>query len=138
MGERNEVDTALSRAAVVLLCYKLTNCCRIVFVGKDRAPGPQQRRFAAYIEGLAEAAGHADRQVPLKNYCTGLLLPGERKSIEPITARLAPDNVRRMQSVAAPRCRRCPLERRSSVGPMSGFGTTSDAKARTSSRLGGG
>lgn len=59
-------------------------------------PGPQERRFAAYIEGLANAAGHADRNVPLKNYCTGLLLPGERKSVEPMAARLAPDNVRRM------------------------------------------
>jgi len=48
-------------------------------VGKEQAPGPQEQRFAAYIEGLAEAAGHADRNVPLKNYCTGLLLPGERK-----------------------------------------------------------
>jgi SRSO17 transposase len=60
------------------------------------SPGPQQRRFAAYIEGLANAAGHADRHSPLKNYCAGLLLPGERKSIEPMAARLAPDNVRRM------------------------------------------
>jgi SRSO17 transposase len=59
-------------------------------------PGPQQRRFAAYIEGLANAAGHADRRTPLKNYCTGLLLPGERKSVEPMAARLAPDEVRRM------------------------------------------
>jgi SRSO17 transposase len=48
------------------------------------------------MEGLAQAAGHADRVVPLKNYCTGLLLPGERKSVEPMAARLAPDNVRRM------------------------------------------
>jgi len=31
----------------------------------------------------------------VKNYCTGLLLPGERKSVEPMAARLAPDNVRR-------------------------------------------
>lgn len=60
------------------------------------SPGPQQRRFAAYIEGLADAAGHADRHTPLKNYCTGLLLPGERKSVEPMAARLAPHNVRRM------------------------------------------
>lgn len=60
------------------------------------SPGPQQRRFAAYIEGLADAAGHADRHTPLKSYCTGLLLPGERKSVEPMAARLAPDNVRRM------------------------------------------
>ena len=65
-------------------------------MGKKGAPGPQERRFAAYIEGLAEAAGHADRKVPLKNYCTGLLLPGDRKSVEPMAARLAPDNVRRM------------------------------------------
>lgn len=48
------------------------------------------------MEGLAKAAGHADRHAPLKNYCKGLLLPGERKSIEPMAARLAPDNVRRM------------------------------------------
>jgi len=60
------------------------------------SPGPQQRRFAAYIEGLANAAGHADRRTPLKSYCTGLLLPGERKSVEPMAARLAPDDVRRM------------------------------------------
>ena len=60
------------------------------------APGPQQKRFAAYIEGLAQAAEHADRAVPLKNYCTGLLLPGERKSVEPMAARLAPNNVARM------------------------------------------
>jgi SRSO17 transposase len=32
----------------------------------------------------------------LKNYCTGLLLPGERKSVEPMAARLAPGDVRRM------------------------------------------
>jgi SRSO17 transposase len=60
------------------------------------SPGPQQRRFAAYIEGLANAAGHADRHTPLQNYCKGLLLPGERKSVEPMAARLAPNDVRRM------------------------------------------
>jgi len=65
-------------------------------VSTKAVPGPQQRRFAAYIEGLAKTAGHADRNLPLKNYCTGLLLPGERKSVEPMAARLAPDNVRRM------------------------------------------
>jgi SRSO17 transposase len=47
------------------------------------------------MDGLAQAAGHADRATPLKLYCTGLLLPGERKSVEPMAARLAPDNVRR-------------------------------------------
>jgi SRSO17 transposase len=65
-------------------------------VGKQAsAPGPQQKRFAAYLDGLAQAAGHADRIIPFKNYCTGLLLEGDRKSVEPMAARLAPDNVRR-------------------------------------------
>jgi hypothetical protein len=45
------------------------------------------------MEGLAIAAGHEDRHAPLKNYCRGLLLPGERKSIEPMAARLDPGNV---------------------------------------------
>src|SRR4051794_11155096 len=48
------------------------------------------------MDGLAQAAEHADRAMPLKMYCTGLLLPGERKSVEPMAARLAPENVRRM------------------------------------------
>jgi SRSO17 transposase len=58
------------------------------------APGAQQKRFAAYLNRLAQAAGHLDRVIPLKFYCTGLLLPGERKSVEPMAARLCPDNVR--------------------------------------------
>jgi SRSO17 transposase len=45
------------------------------------------------MEGLAQAAEHQDRQEPLKNYCKGLLLPGERKSIEPMAARLDPAGV---------------------------------------------
>ncbi len=34
--------------------------------------------------------GHADRTGPLRDYCTGLMLPGERKSVEPMAARTAP------------------------------------------------
>ncbi|MDQ2898222.1 MAG: transposase, partial [Acidobacteriota bacterium] len=41
------------------------------------------------MEGLAGGAGHSDRKVPLKNYCMGLLLPGERKSVEAMAAGLA-------------------------------------------------
>jgi SRSO17 transposase len=59
-------------------------------------PGEQTKRFAAYVDRIAEGTGHADRAAPLKAYCTGLLLPGERKSVEPMAARLAPENVRRM------------------------------------------
>ena len=60
------------------------------------APGAQQQRFAAYLDSLARTAGHRDRAVPLASYCTGLLLPGERKSAEPMAARLAPEDVQRM------------------------------------------
>jgi SRSO17 transposase len=37
--------------------------------------------------------GHADREGPLRDYCTGLILPGERKSVEPIAAIAAPERV---------------------------------------------
>jgi DDE superfamily endonuclease len=47
-------------------------------------------RFAAYLEGLASVIGHADRVGPLRDYCIGLILPGERKSVEPMAARTAP------------------------------------------------
>ena len=47
-------------------------------------------RFARYIEGLAGVLGHADRAAPLKDYCTGLLMPVERKSVEPMAAMVSP------------------------------------------------
>jgi SRSO17 transposase len=53
----------------------------------------RQERFAAYVEALAEVIGHADRAAPLRDYCLGLLLPGERKSVEPIAAVTAPTRV---------------------------------------------
>lgn len=53
-----------------------------------------QRRFDQYIGRLASAMGHADRLAPLHLYCTGLLVADGRKSVEPITARVAPGNVR--------------------------------------------
>jgi SRSO17 transposase len=63
---------------------------------KIPAPAAQEKRLTAYMDWLAQAVGHADRYLPLRNYCTGLLLDGERKSVEPMAARLAPDHVQRM------------------------------------------
>ena len=37
--------------------------------------------------------GHADRAGPFRDYCIGLVLPGERKSVEPMAARTAPARV---------------------------------------------
>jgi SRSO17 transposase len=56
----------------------------------------QPERLQAYLDGLTQVAGHADRVVPIENYTKGLMLPIERKSVEPMAARLAPGNVRQM------------------------------------------
>jgi SRSO17 transposase len=54
------------------------------------ASDASRSRFEAYVKDLAGVIGHADRVVPLHDYCTGLLLPGERKSVEPMAALTAP------------------------------------------------
>jgi SRSO17 transposase len=47
-------------------------------------------RFSSYVEGLASVIGHADRVSPLRDYCTGLMMPCARKSVEPMAAVTAP------------------------------------------------
>ncbi len=54
--------------------------------GSDGSDG----RFSRYVEGLASVIGHADRVNPLRDYCTGLMLPCARKSVEPMAAVTAP------------------------------------------------
>ena len=62
---------------------------------REGAEGPRTggERFAAYLDGIAAVLGHASRAAAARAYCTGLLLPGERKSVEPMAARLAPGRV---------------------------------------------
>ena len=50
-------------------------------------------RFEAYVDGLASVIGHEDREGPLRDYCVGLIMPGERKSVEPMAAVTAPARV---------------------------------------------
>jgi SRSO17 transposase len=52
-----------------------------------------EERFGEYVERLGDTLGHADRRGPLRAYTTGLLLPGERKSVEPMAARVDPFRV---------------------------------------------
>jgi SRSO17 transposase len=52
-----------------------------------------ESNFADYVEGLVDVIGHADRAEPLKDYCLGLMLPVERKSVEPLAAVTAPGRV---------------------------------------------
>ena len=52
-----------------------------------------ESRFESYVEHMASTLGHVDRWTPFRSYCTGLILPGERKSVEPIAARVEPRRV---------------------------------------------
>jgi SRSO17 transposase len=52
-----------------------------------------EQRFEDYLDGIVAALGHGGRAEPARAYCTGLLLPGARKSIEPMAARLEPTRV---------------------------------------------
>ena len=46
--------------------------------------------FAAYLDEITNALDHASRVVPARAYRTGLLLPGDRKTVEPIAACVEP------------------------------------------------
>lgn len=54
----------------------------------------QLAEFDEYLEYLCEALGHADRNAGLMDYCRGLMLPIERKSVEPLAAHTDPLHVR--------------------------------------------
>jgi len=47
-------------------------------------------RFYWYMNHLSQGLGHADRHAGLQGYCTGLMLPLSRKSVEPMAARVDP------------------------------------------------
>ena len=53
--------------------------------------GEAGSRFSAYVEGLTSVIGHVDRAKPLRDYCVGLMMPCERKSVEPMAAVTAPE-----------------------------------------------
>ena len=49
--------------------------------------------FNRYMAHLSERLGHADRHAGLSGYCTGLMLPLSRKSVEPMAASIDPLHV---------------------------------------------
>src|SRR6266542_3346054 len=49
------------------------------------------RELTAYIDSLVEGMGRPERRQAMGDYVTGLLLDGDRKSIEPIAGRLVDD-----------------------------------------------
>ena len=52
-----------------------------------------EARFTAYLDEISAVLGHASRAAAARAYCTGLLLPGTRKSVEPMAARIEPGRV---------------------------------------------
>lgn len=52
-----------------------------------------ESRFEAFVEGSTSVIGHADRAKLLHDYCTGLVMPCERKSVEPMAAVTSPARV---------------------------------------------
>ena len=86
-------------------------------------------RFSAYVEGLTSVIGHADRAKPLRDYCLGLMMPCERKSVEPMAAITAPERTAQHQSLlhfigegswserrSSPRCENWCCRRWSAIG----------------------
>ena len=55
---------------------------------QTRRPRTGEARFAAYLEEIVAELGDVSRAASARAYCTGLLLPGERKSVEPMAARI--------------------------------------------------
>ena len=72
----------------MILCHDLQQLQEVV-VTKSL-----EDRFDEYGEVIGAALAHADRRVPAQWYLRGLMLPGGRKSVEPMAARVQPDNVR--------------------------------------------
>ena len=50
-------------------------------------------RFAAYVNELTKALGHADREKPFRDYCAGLLATEGRRSVEPMAVVTDPGRV---------------------------------------------
>ena len=50
--------------------------------------------FERYMAHLSAGLGHADRNAGLRGYCTGLMSPLQRKSVEPMAAHLEPMKAR--------------------------------------------
>ena len=62
---------------------------------------PKLTEFECYIDELCKALGHRDRHGGFADYSRGLILPIERKSVEPLAAHTDPLACERETSIAA-------------------------------------
>ena len=96
---------------VYFLSLTTARCSNWGYLHPDRGTGMDggssegsEARFAAYVEALGVVLGHADRQQPMHDYCLGLLMPIDRKSVEPMAAVTAPGQVAAEASILASFC----------------------------------
>ena len=69
-------------------------------------------QFAAFVELMSSILGHADRIAPFRSYCTGLILPGERRESSNRLPRVSSPVVSRL------RINRSTISSRRPSGPM--------------------
>ena len=69
-------------------CVKNLGWCVHLFIRGDEMN--IVKKFDDYMAHLMQGLGHADRHPGLTGYCTGLMLPLPRKSVELIAARVYP------------------------------------------------
>src|SRR5215475_5760279 len=56
-----------------------------------QSAGDSESRFASYVAGLVSVIGDSVRAGPVRDYFVALVMPAERKSVEPMAAVTAPD-----------------------------------------------
>jgi SRSO17 transposase len=88
-------------------------------------------RFSVYVEALVSVTGHADRAKLLRDYCLGLVMPRERKSVEPMAALTAPAWVALQHQSLLHFCWCGRLVRRDGFGEGPRDGAAGDGAART-------
>jgi SRSO17 transposase len=95
------LESAFFSSLLILLCHKIGDSCNDLDAPSWRAGmhlvsdvAGRELRFAAFVERLTAVLGHADRVGPMRVYCTGLTLPGDRKSVELMAAQVEPGRVR--------------------------------------------
>ena len=94
-----------------------------------------EARFQTFVEELVGVIGHADRAGPLRDYCTGLLLPGERKSVEPMAADYSALSHSRAAPIAAAFRRSIALVGRDGPRQSRFVGNASDPRHRSDRSL---
>jgi SRSO17 transposase len=94
--------------------------------------GGIEERFQAYCQPIVQTLAHADRQRPAAWYLKGLMLPGERKSVEPMAARVCPHHVRAAHQSMHHRVAEAELRRRGRAlgrGAPGGAGAPEERRA---------